>query len=200
MRIETSAAEDHGFVMKAEPGSFDGMPPLDRLVLGGGPLRSHPDRVGLAAFLTFGSYASGEFILPSPIGPELSSAIEDDCHPVRVRPGPVEYVPRTMANGRRSVMIRRGRTPSLDGHQIQVVPALSAKGYFRWDDTITVSSNSFAFGMGLRTVLAVAVLFAEDLDTAELRLDVTNPLGDGEEGRIRQLLLSVGLGFSLTST
>lgn len=185
--------------MKAVPGPFDGRPPVDRFVLGGSPLRSHPDRIGLAAFLTFGCYSSGEFILPSPIGPELSSAIEDDCQPIRVRPSPVEYVPRIMATGKRSVTVRQGHTPSLDEPQIQVVPRVSADGLFRWGNTISVSSNSFAFDMGLRAVLSVAVLFAEDLDAADLLVQVPRPIEGREEGRLRQLLLSVGLGFSLTS-
>lgn len=200
LRIETCVGEDNGFVITSVPGTFDGIPPVHRLVLGGSPLHSHPDRIGLAAYLAFGCYASGEFVLPSAVGPELASAVEDDCRPIRVRPGPVEYVPRIMATGQQSVAVRHGRAVSLERNRIQIVPGVSARGYFRGDDSLTVSSNSFAFGSGPRAVLAVAVLFAEDLSAADLRFDTLQPIDDREEERLRQLLLSVGLGFSWTVT
>jgi hypothetical protein len=137
-------------------------------------------------------------MLPSAVGPELASAIEDDSRPIRVRPGPVVYEPRITANGQQSVLVRQGRTPSSAQNQILVVPEVSAKGYFRWDGSVVVSSNSFLFGLSPRASLAVAVLFAEDLDASDLRLEVFESLGNREERLLRQLLLSVGLGFSLT--
>lgn len=197
VRIETCTTEDHQFTMKAVLGPFDGIPPVQELVLGGRPLRCHPDRLGLAAYLAFGPYVSGEFMLPSAVGPEVASAVEDDCRPIRVRPGPVEYEPRIMVRGQRSVLVRHSRTSSPDSNQIQIVPGVSANGCFRWDDSIAVSSNAFIFNLGPRAVLAVAVLFAEDLNASELRLEAGHSLDAKEEALLRQLLLSVGLGFSV---
>lgn len=181
---------------------YDATPPVSSLVIDALPSNRHPDREALAGYLAFGRWASGDLIMPDGPSPLVAEAIEHDSLPIRVRPREVVYVPRRLPQGRHRVSvldaIPSGSSP---GRLLAIVPSPLARGVFASGQQLVVPSNAFALGDGptsrRRSLLAVAVLFAADIDTDVLSLP-KDQLPQAEASRLGDLLQCVNLQLALT--
>ena len=203
MKFNWGTQERARIGLHVELGEYDASPPVTSLLLDYAPLSMNPERLAIAAYLAFGSWASGDFLLPTKLGPATASAIERDLKHVDVRPGPIEYYPKPLEVGVRevSLLITKEPTLSCSDSTIAVLPSSSWNGGMRGLRSITVASNAFALDIAasstpesIRARLAVGVLFAGDLSADCISIQCSQPLPDSEKSRISALLLSVRLG------
>lgn len=180
---------------------YDAIPPIDSLKIDALPSRRHPDREVLASYLAFGRWTSGDLVVPDGPSPLVAEAIEQDASPMRVRPREVTYAARSLPHGRYrvSVVDYLPSTQSPD-RQLAVVPNVLARGVFETARQFIVPSNAFALGeepaSRLRSLLAVAVLFAADIDADALcvKIDGVSP---EDVARLVALLQCVNLELDL---
>lgn len=197
-------AQGHARIgLHVELGEYDANPPVTSLLLDYAPLSMNPERLAIAAYLAFGRWASGDFLLPMKLGPATASAIERDLRHVDVRPGPIEYYPKPLEVGVREVglLVGNEHTPAPSDSTITVLPSSSWHGGMRGLRSITVASNAYALDNAASTTpesvrarLAVGVLFAGDLSADRVSIRWPHSLPDTEKSRISALLLSVRLG------
>lgn len=189
--------------LECSVGEYDAIPPVDALRLGTRPASLNADREAVAAFLAFGAWTSGDLELPRPLSPATAEAIERTAHPVRIRPRAVQYVPSALPRGHHPVHVLTQPTDSaLPIRTITVLPNVGTHGAMRSRMSYVVSSNAFALDTMYRSEenfyrarLAVAVLFAEDMDADSLHLHAASPLRHAEVVKLRELLSRVNLGF-----
>lgn len=185
---------------------YDAVPPAESLLLDHAPASMNPEREAIAAYLAFGHWTSGDLQLPHRLGPNTAAAIEHDIRHVAVRPSPVEYYPKPLELGMRDVRVGfdasyvRNDVPS-----IAVLPASEWSGSLRSLASLAVVSNAFVFdtvastdtSQGIRSRLAVAVLFAGDLSADTFVVDGEHIPGIERE-KLTALLLAVRLGIRFT--
>lgn len=194
---------EHGAAsLRAQVQEYDAFPPVDALLIDALPVERHPDREALAGYLAFGRWTSGDLVLPDGPSPLLAEAIEKDSLPVRVRPREVAYVPRRLPHGRRRVSVLDEIPPEpATEHVLVIAQSPLARGVFASGQQMIVPSNAFALGNSapsrLRALLAVAVLFAADVDADVLRLSVEQ-VPPGEAARLAALLQCVNLELELS--
>lgn len=182
---------------------YDAVPPAESLLLDHAPASMNPEREAIAAYLAFGHWTSGDLQLPHRLGPNTAAAIEHDMRHVAVRPSPVEYYPKPLEFGLREVHVGfDADAVRNDVSSIAVLPASEWSGALRGLKSLAIASNAFVFDIaaskdttqGIRSRLAVAVLFAGDLSADTLVVNA-NGVPEAERERLTALLLAVRLGI-----
>lgn len=202
IRWETEAGTTPS--LSAHPDEYDAIPSLRALLMDALPAERHPDREALAAYLSFGRWISGDLVLPKSLSPLTAEAIEVDARPVRARPREVAYTPQRLPRGRLKVMVRFGLPAELPVEPtLAIVPNVVAQGVFRTGQLLVVPSNAFALDRAraepaesVRARLAVAVLFAADIDADILKVDGEG-LPSDEARRLVSLLRCVNLELDI---
>lgn len=192
-----------GFV--TERSEYDAVLPIDSLMMDNAPLLINPEREAVAAFLAFGSFASGEFQLSRKFGPATAEALVKASDPVPLYPHPIEYYPKPLPGGLRSCFV--GTDISVLSQEQEIAElSFAVLRSDQWNGSIVahhafgVASNAFLIDAmrksnNIRAQLAVAVLFAEDfnVDYFVVSSDLVN---DPEEQKfIENLLLVCKLGI-----
>lgn len=204
MRITWKSTHYGQVGLHAELDEYDATPPVDALLMDHAPMLKNPEREGIAAYLAFGRWVSGDLALPHKIGPNTAAAIERDLELVHVRPRPIEYYPKPLEIGVREVSVHFEHAGDSCGSSITVLPASRWSGSIRGLQSVSVASNAIAFDDSLsgsfrsvRARLAIAVLFAADVsaNTLVVRGDL---IAGTERHRIEALLLSTRLGVRYT--
>lgn len=186
-----------GPALGARVEEYDAFPPVASLLLDALPARRLPDREAIAGYLAFGRWASGDITLPAAPSPFVAEALEKDAHPVRLRARGVEYTPRAVPRGERTVTVRFDLPTMPPEHPtLALVPSTAAHGVFAAGELLVVPSNAFVLDHAapsrLRARLAVAVLFSADID-ADLLQVPPGMLDEAEHERLARLLQSVNL-------
>lgn len=201
MIIHLTRDDDHRAVLRIQLEEYDATPVTDHLTLGFGPQRVNNDRLAIASYLAFGLYASGNLQLAAEVSPSVAEAIEADAATVPVRVAPVVYAPRTLPAGDTPVTVQwTGKQQDAESPNITVIPDLEARGSLRHGASVFVASNAYvldALSPGTSSAfvarLAVAVLFAEDLDAKQLQVATDATPDAALAARLRALLQSVNL-------
>ncbi|MDY3664634.1 hypothetical protein [Schaalia hyovaginalis] len=203
MKIEIHRHRYAPFAMHCMREEYDAFPSVDALLVDAVPETLSPDRLAIAAFLAFGRWASGDFILPEKLSPAAAEAIEMAAHPVRVRPQPVEYYPKAIPLGSTTAPLSFAPEYWPGGASLCVLPADFFNGAIITSRGIAVASNAFLLDAAepstssIRARLAVAVLFAEDFDIAALRIPAAHAPDSAELVELKGLLSACGLGLEL---
>lgn len=184
-----------------ELAEYDAEPPVRSMLLDHGPTHKNPEREAIAAYLAFGRWASGDFVLPRKHGPNTARAIENDMKHVPLRPQPIEYYPKPLDIGIRTIDL--WFTPDRIGvdNSISILPGAQWNGSIRTTLSLAVASNAHILDssgiQGRRSVrarLAAAVLFADDLSADVLRIHPDAPVDEAEQARLSDLLGAARLG------
>lgn len=216
MKIKWVANDGYGrFGFKAEPGEYDGVPPLDSLLFDGTPATISNDRMSAAAALAFGEFTSGELELPKDITPEVAGAVQDFLLPRRVFPGPVHFAARALPDGETRLLLNPGlEEPELDTHNewgaarevlLDLRPAGTWAGQLASVERISLATNAPLFGAqyaedDVRRVhasIAVALIFAESLKARTLVLHRKYAAHGDQLDRLVQFLAPCGMGIDL---
>lgn len=185
-------------VLVSTPGEYDAMPPVAALAVDFGPVSPNADRLGIAAYLAFGSYSSGTFTLPTEVSPATANSIRNDSGLALVSPEPVELKPQPLAAGSRSVRVSVDRLPVDPTDSISILSSGSWNGRLRSHYSIAVGTNAFLLrrsDQDFRPLLAAAVLLAEEVDADELVVPDTHQIDDAELVRLQRLLDVCRLGL-----
>ncbi|WP_421084332.1 hypothetical protein [Rothia nasimurium] len=207
MKIRTETNTFSPFSLIAERGEYDALPPLDTLHIDFAPTKVNADRLAIASYLVFGSYASGTIEMPKKFCPATAEAMEQDARPVQLRPSPIEYYPQPLAIGQRTAKVYFGLPGESPEGQFGILPSDSYSGIITGPNKLLLASNAFVFdaltnsGQDIRARLAVAVLFAEDFSIDTFILDGT-AIDRTEQRTLINLLAScrLGLQFLLPTT
>lgn len=181
-----------------ERSEYDAFPPVTELTLDARPEFQNPEREAVASVLLFGKFCGGDFQFSQNVGPATASAIRRFCFPLDVSVAPLEYYPKPLPIGTKSIVL--SETLML-GNKAQIVnlPSDKFNGGFRSHDSLVVASNSFMLKKDLNDFLpslGIAVLFAEDFEVDEII--VKENVGDTEFERCRALLSVIRLGLTRT--
>ena len=193
--------------LRATPGEYDGMPPLDAFLFDRQPRALSPDRAAAAAYLVFGHLASGDFETPQWHAPALAQAMVDDTRPAWVQTHPVELYAKPLPIGRRAVRVGveglAGFDPpvnqSSDVYELRIMRSDHSNGARTTFASLEISSNAWLHAVGqgierrLRLAIACGVLFAEDLEVDHLLIDRNIAPAPVLE-RLRRLTDAVRLG------
>lgn len=178
MKIVRERVQGGRLTYSAEPEKYDGVPPIRRFLLDHGPLKLNQEREAVACFLLFGRWTGGALKLPQPLGPATAAAIERAAHPVPVRPETVAYDPRDLALGDARMVVHTGPPEVASrGTHLWALRSDEWNGSLRAHRGVAVASNYFAFRSdadpaAVRALLAIALLFAEDLNADSIVLPV----------------------------
>ncbi|MHA3837572.1 hypothetical protein ACXR8F_17780 [Terrabacter sp. AAH1] len=196
---------------RAEVGPYDAVPPIDTLFLDGAPLLMSADRMGVAASLVFGRFASGPLELPRSCSPAAASAITAFLAPVSVSVSPVDHEPRALPIGaglcvaaeerdefsepqnawgeRRRFTVRSMRSDRYSGSLASMTSlSLATNGWLLSDAAASPLAKRLPS-------LAVTVLYAETLQVDEIMVpDLESD--PALAARLGELLASVRLGLS----
>lgn len=187
----------------AELQEYDAVPPAESLLLDHAPASVNLEREAMAAYLAFGHWTSGDLQLPHRLGPNTAAAIERDMSHVPVRPSPIEYYPKPLELGLRNVHVGfEADYVRNDVASIAILPASAWTGALRGLTSLAIASNAFVFDVaassdttrGIRSRLAVAVLFAGDLSADTLIVN-GDDVPKSERDRLTALMLAVRLGM-----
>lgn len=175
------------------PEDYDGTPRLFQLLMDVAPKVRHWDRQAVAAFLTFGKSFGGPVTMPHKFSPAVSNAIKAMALPVQLDLQPIEYYPKALPIGERRlhVIVDEQVPASLLSPQnqrdgfIEVLRSDLNNGALRRINGLTLGSNAWVHSTGSALeswypYIAVACLFAEDLDASTIVLpsevDTDSPL------------------------
>lgn len=186
----------------AELGEYDAEPPVRALLLDHAPTSINLEREAIAAYLAFGRWTSGDLTLPHKLGPNTAHAIESDMKHVSIRPNPIEYYPKPLELGIRTVRVSfTDATLPASRSAITVLDSSEWNGSVRGLRSIAVGANAVALDRAastdfeqIRARLAVAVLFAGDLSADVLDVVGAQGLPSSERKRLEALLLAARLG------
>ena len=197
---------DGRFRLEATPGPYDGVPPINALLLESEPLYVHDDVLAVVSILLFGGYCGGELNLPRQVSPEVASAIQRYCEPAWVSVAPINFEPRGNLTGDGSLFLSSElsefRPRSLWGEpRISTIISLDSgdfAGSLASSDGLITNSNAAAIGQyaGTGSILAahvaVALMYAETYFAR--RIIVSDTLVQGvrssDLGRVQRLLES----------
>lgn len=184
------------FAISYELVEYDAFPPMGALLVDRAPRARNNDRDAVAAFLAFGAWAGTSITLPNRVSPATAEAVRRDSKLFGLSVEPIEYYPKKLPIGAARVMVSTDLAADL------ATPHLAVLRSDRWNGTLG-TSRSLAVGSNaifiepkqpLRQILAVAVLFAEDLDADCLVVSESHASAD-ERRRLRDLLSAVRLGI-----
>ena len=208
-----SEYEGHiGFRAVAE--DYDGTPHVDHFWMDKAPVDRHWDREAIAAYLVFGSYASGRLAVPHKFSPAAAKAMSSMSAPVDLRPEPIEYYAKRLPFGTRTLRLLKDSPlarkdtdpPNQDVGYLQVLRSDRASGAIRTINGLTVASNAWVHsdsqGSELASVypyLAMGALFAEDLEANVLEIEADVDTTSEEYKHLQHLLAMGRLGLRVVA-
>jgi hypothetical protein len=199
MKIRSNPLPSMQYSLSVELHEYDAAPPVNQLLLDRRPRIRQNDRDAIAAYLAFGAWASAGFSLPAKISPATAEAIRADS---RASGGliaePIEYYPKALPIGSSSVALTRAIGPTFSERpELALLQADTWNGAVATTRSLALGSNAFVLDgdASVRAHLAVAVLFAADLDADSFVLDGWR-VPEREEERLRSLLSAVRLGVA----
>jgi len=210
LRVEWTPESDLGYGgLFAVPESYDASPIVAALLIDGCPTKVTAERLGVAATLAFGRYASGSLTLPAPVSPEVAEAVEDYCESW-VAVGPLRLEPKPLPSGNTTFVLggkSHNRVKNGWGRPREV--ALDVRRSDKWSgkltavDELIVASNAWLLGTASDPSdlgsylghLAVATLFAESLAVDTIALPAEVDISIGGWSRVQALLASARLGL-----
>lgn len=164
-----------------EPGDYDGTPDIPNLWMDTAPRVRHWDRQAIAAYLIFGRKFGGPVTMPHKFSPAVSNAMKAISAPVQLDLQPIEYYPKALPIGERSLLlVRESPVPqeliqpnNQEMCYLEVLPSDKASGAVRRINGLTIASNAWLHtsATGLASwypYIALACLFAEDLDAGTI--------------------------------
>lgn len=195
------------FGVTAEPEDYDGTPSIGTLWFDRQPRVLHHDRFLLGSYLAFGHCSAGRIDTGRLHSPALVEAIRHDAAPVWLQVPQVELYAKAIPRGSKMFHVDvEGLTvpgvPKADGAVLAFNRSDNSVGASVSGSKISVPTNAhfFAAALGarerIRVALACGVLYAEELniDAIELNVHVGEEVVRREEGKLRDLLSTVGLG------
>lgn len=205
MIISLNIDFEKSITLEASFDDYDGFAPTNKFVVDALPHDLSAEYIGLASYLVFGTWASGVIKFPELITPELSSAIEDDSFPVRIRPQGLNLVPKRVTLGNNAIVINLngGNTP-VGCPILEVLPYGINEGFLRGQNRLQVSSNAFIFSGALnrrvhvRPFIAAALLSAGGLGLLG-KIYLSADIDQEELVSLQSLLQSVGIELILFS-
>lgn len=195
MRITKSRNKHRQVAYTAELSEYDAEPPSRTWLLDELPNQINPELEAVALYLIFGSWCGGEFHVPQKMGPNTAAAISRHAG-MDFFPYPIEFYPKPILRGGRTVRVTDS-WPNTDEPFLLSLSGANWSGSIKSTSSLVLSSNSDSFksGRGLNHLLAPAVLLAEELNLAELLLDLDECQADLES--YSDLLRQVGVAVSL---
>lgn len=198
MKIRTNPLPSMQFSLSVELHEYDAVPPVNQLLLDRRPRIRQNDRDAIAAYLAFGQWAAAGFSLPAKISPATAEAIRADSHMSGgLVAEPIEYYPKALPIGSTKVVVTRAIGRSfLEQPELAVLQADTWNGAMGTTRSLALGSNAFVLDgdSSVRAHLAVAVLFATDLDADCFALEASQ-VPEQEQHRLRSLLSAVRLGI-----
>lgn len=198
MKIRANPLPSMQFSLSVELDEYDAAPPVGQLLLDRRPRNRQNDRDAIAAYLAFGQWAAAGFSLPAKISPATAEAIRADSHlSGGLIAEPIEYYPKALPIGSAKVVVTRAIGQSfLERAELALLQADTWNGAVGTTRSLALGSNAFVLDgdASVRAHLAVAVLFATDLDADCFVLEGWD-VPDGEAQRLRSLLSAVRLGI-----
>ncbi|MHA6967383.1 hypothetical protein ACX5K5_06765 [Glutamicibacter bergerei] len=177
MIISRDIGSQSSIVLQATFDEYDGYAPTDRFIVDATPHHLPSEYVALAGYLVFGTWASGAIVFPESITPELSSAMEDDSFPVRIRPQGINLVPKLVKLGNDGFIINYdGGVAPAECLEVEVLPYGLNEGFLRKPGRMQVASSAFIFSDVLdhkyffRPIIAAALLASGDLPLGRIYL------------------------------
>lgn len=200
MKIERKLGLGGRYQLVSVLGEYDAHPPVDRLIIDHQPRAENPELVGMACYLAFGNWCGGELQLPVKIGPATADAMARDSARagVGLLPAPIEYYPKPLPLGVREIRVSRS-LDRMPADTILDVRIDQWSGSMRSHTSVILPTNSFLFDSqsgGVRAHLAVAVLFANDIQADQLVVE--GVVSEAEMERLTALLSAVRIGVRFT--
>ena len=197
MKIRANPLPSMQFSVSVELDEYDAAPPVGQLLLDRRPRIRQHDRDAIAAYLAFGQWAASGLSLPAKISPATAEAIRADSHlSGGLIAEPIEYYPKALPIGSADVALTRSIGPSfLQRPELAILQADTWNGAVGTTRSLALGSNAFVLdgAASVRAHLAVAVLFAADLDADCFALEGWD-VPASEQPRLRSLLSAVRLG------
>lgn len=193
MRISRSRNKHRQIAYTVELSEYDAEPPTRTWLLDDLPEKINPELEAVALYLIFGPWCGGEFAVPQKMGPNTAAAISLHAG-MDFFPHPIEFYPKPIIRGAHSVTVTRmlclEKEPSLT-----ILDGAQWSGSLKSTSSIVISSNSklFEVGDGLNTLLAPAVLLAEDLNLGTALVEMVGDRAEFEE--YASLLREVGIAL-----
>lgn len=195
---------------------FDTFPVVSEFWMDASPTKNWADRAAVAATLVFGTHMGGRFHAPFAMSSAVASAISRFSSN-----GPI--VPTNVSSGAGTLTWRGGlelalekdaalgseRVNTLDATRriaLNVVRSDQATGRLFSFDRLTLSSNAWLHAeqrSGIERLypfLAVAVLFAADLQVSTIVCQPSSEIPEDQMPALIDLLGSVGLGLEFDSS
>lgn len=198
------------YYFEAEPGEYDGVPPVGQLIVDRSALFLKNDVINLAAFLAFAPFISGELILPRKVSAELAEAMQDYLAPAWCGISPLDLNPTEAPLGDGMALL------SIPGHETSKLPnqwgmprnvSLGVLDSAEWSgsilatDEIRVASNAPVFSKfvpqeeAFCPYISVALLFMEALRCKTLVIPDSIEIDDDQWSSLSRLMDSVKFGF-----
>lgn len=190
---------------------YDTFPVVSEFWLDASPAKNSADRAAVATVLVFGSHIGGRLHAPFAMSSSVAGAISRFASNGPIVPTNVTSGAGTLTWGGGLELVLESdpgigmeRTNSLDSTRrigLNVLRSDFATGRLFSFDRLTVSSNAWLHAeqrSGIEKLypfLAVAVLFAADLQASTLVCPPTHPYLDDQIAPLADLLGSVGLGL-----
>lgn len=209
--IITWQSEFEGHIgFRAAPEDYDATPHVTHLWMDKMPVERHWDREAVAAYLVYGGYASGRFVVPHKFSPAAAKAMATMSDPVDLRPEPIEYYAKRLPSGNRTMRILKDGSlgeeyiapDNQGGCYLQVLRSDRAAGAVRTINGLTVASNAWVHATaddgGLTSLypyLALGALFAEDLEANVLEIEADVDSSTSEYRQLQHLLSTARLGL-----
>lgn len=196
MKISRKRTSTRQTCFRADLTTYDAEPPTRELLIDELPEQINPEREAVALYLIFGPWSGGEFVTPRLMGPNTAAAIARDAA-FDFFPGPIEYYPKPLIAGTRTVTVSTSLAETQPDTFISL-PASQFNGSLRSPSTIAVANNSDMFQLDehdVRPLVGIAMLFAESLSADVLNLpglSTNHPLFY----RLVRLLDAVRLGLT----
>ncbi|WP_431711855.1 hypothetical protein [Glutamicibacter uratoxydans] len=194
----------------AEPEDYDGTPRISHLWIDSAPKNRHWDRQAIAAYLVFGDSFGGPVSMPHKFSPAVATAIKAAAKPVQLDIQPIEYYPKALPIGERKLRIVSNETVpeqllkpnNQEVAFLEILRSDQASGAIRRVNGITVASNAWLHTVasgnkGWFPLIAIACLFAEDLDAGTIVLPPSAELHANERRILEYLLGTARLGLEI---
>lgn len=165
------------------PEDYDGTPYISDFLMDVSPKARHWDREAVAAFLVFGRTFGGPVTMPHKFSPAVSNAIKSMALPVQLDLQPIEYYPTGLPIGERKLHILVDeKIPDFLLHPkdqslcyLEILPSDKISGSIRRINGLSIASNAWLHASEYALeewypYIAIACLFAEDLDAATIVL------------------------------
>ncbi|WP_282852882.1 hypothetical protein [Gulosibacter sediminis] len=198
------------YYFEAQPGEYDGVPPIGQLLVDRDALFLKNDVINLASFLVFAPFVSGELILPRKVSAELAEAMQDYLAPAWCGIFPLDLNPTEAPQGDGMALL------NIPGHETTKLPnqwgmprnvSLTVLDSAEWSgsilatDEIRVASNAPVFSKfvpqqeALSPYISVALLFMEAFRCNTLVIPDSIEIDDVQWDRLSRLMDTVKFGF-----